>query len=532
VTNATADTDQFPLEEAAATLRELNPDVLLLQQVRDWRMCEQLAQALEPANYKVLICSSFGDVGAATSRRQQVAILSKAKAYFAWWDAWRKGGEAVLPGGLAFAAVQFGEQRVGLFSVQAGSASAIAGDGGQSAARLKAQAASVSQLLEQVSSVGKWVTNQVQVFVVSGTFDAGREDRLVAQETPLGLLEESGFGNAFLPALAGERMAQPRVADNIFTQPAGCATNIRITSTPDFAYQPITCDVELDPSKVAAAKAARVEASLESEPLPSSQTDGVKAEPKPNPSAPTPPPVQPGPPASAAVSQPSTLNPQPLWLAAAALGGIFAVAALAWRLAKRRHTFPPATPALITGWADAGRDFPSSYTVVLGTRSATQLAPADSGASSAPHPLIHIETPGATQTQAEVLRQRALAAEQRADRATAVIRSGLVPLLSYWLKQKLLHKLVTDRSRMLETQHTATLKVAAVEERLTRIEQQIQRQNSTYQERIEALTRELAAAREENRALIRARIAEVKAESEAARARLLAQSEADGDGGL
>jgi hypothetical protein len=145
-------------------------------------------------------------------------------------------------------------------------------------------------------------------------------------------------------------------------------------------------------------------------------------------------------------------------------------------------------------------------------------------ASSAPQPIIHIETPGATQTQAEVLRQRALAAEQRAERATAVIRNGLIPQLSHWLKQKLLRRLIADRAQLLGTQQVATLKVLGVEERLARIEQQIQRQNSAYQERIEALTRELIVAKEENRELIRARIAQVKAEMEAARAKLMAQT--------
>jgi hypothetical protein len=169
--------------------------------------------------------------------------------------------------------------------------------------------------------------------------------------------------------------------------------------------------------------------------------------------------------------------------------------------------------------------------VVVRTRSATELAPADTRASSAPRPIIHIETPGATQTQAEVLQQRALAAEQRAERATAVIRRGLIPHLRHWLKQKVLRKLIADRAQLLGTQQAATLKAVAVEERLARIEQQIQRQNSAYQERIEALTRELIVAKEENRELIRARITQVKAEMAAARARMMAQAEPDDEGG-
>ena len=80
-------------------------------------------------------------------------------------------------------------------------------------------------------------------------------------------------------------------------------------------------------------------------------------------------------------------------------------------------------------------------------------------------------------------------------------------------------------------QQAATLKAVAVEERLAHIEQQIQRKNSVYQGRIEALTRELIVAKDESRELIRARITPVKAEMEAARARMVAQTESGGEGG-
>jgi hypothetical protein len=122
-----------------------------------------------------------------------------------------------------------------------------------------------------------------------------------------------------------------------------------------------------------------------------------------------------------------------------------------------------------------------------------------------------------------------LAAEQRADRATAVIRAGLLPQLNHWLKQTLARKLITDRAQLLKTQEAATLKAIAVEHRLSRIEQQLQHQNQTYEHRIEELTHLLAVAKEENRELIRARIVQVKAEMEAARARLMAQSNAQDD---
>jgi len=491
----TAGTNDTRIPDAAAVLRKLNPDVILLQQVRDWRMCEQLVQALKPADYSICVCSLFREARTGSLSNQQVAILSRARAYFSWSEAWRPQGEAALPGGLAFAALKIREHRVGFYSVKAGTAS-------------------IAQLLEQVGSVRNWVTNQVQVSVIAGTFDTG------AHDTPVRLLEQAGFDDAFLETLGAERVTvagnsgqSGSTTDYIFTQPAGCATNPRILPATVSGHCPVACELELDQAKVVAARAARVET------LPAHEPQRAK----------------PGPLAAAAASPAAVSSARepafnrPLMMAAA-LAGIGALTALVWILAMRSRALPLPAPALRAVGGESAGAIPSSYTVVVGTRSATEPAPADPRAPSPPRPIIHIETPGATQTQAEVLRQRALAAEQRAERATAVIRSGLIPHLSQWLKQKLVRKLITDREQLLGAQQAATLKALRVEERLARIEQQIQRQNSAYQERIEALTRELIVAKEENRELIRARIMQVKAEMEAARARLMVQTESDGEG--
>ena len=495
-------TNEFRLQETAAALKQLGPDVILLQQVRDWKMCAQLAQSLKPADYGVQVCSAFRDARTGALSQQQVAILSRAKAYFSWSEAWRPQGGTALPGGFAFAALQVGNQRVGLFSVQAG---ADARNPGQRAAMAEAQAASVGQLLDQVGSVRNWVANQVQIFVVAATFDPRAVDLSAARDNTLRLLEAADFGNAFFMPPAAERItvagktgSPGATADFILAQPAGCAANARVLPTAVSLHSPVTCDVELDPAKVTAARTSFAEAMRAREALAA------------KPAQPTTP-----------VHQLSAISYQLQW--AAALGGILALAALVWVLARRRQRLAPRAPGLLT----EGEEMLSSYTIVVGTRSATDAASAKTTTPPTPQPIIHIEAPGTTQTQTEALRRRALAAEQRAERANAVIRNGLIPHLRQWLKQKLVRKLIVDRAQLLETQQAAAHKAMAVEERLARIEQQIQRQNAGYQARIEELTRELIVAREENRELIRARIAQVKAEMEAARARLMAQSDSD-----
>ena len=80
-------------------------------------------------------------------------------------------------------------------------------------------------------------------------------------------------------------------------------------------------------------------------------------------------------------------------------------------------------------------------------------------------------------------------------------------------------RLASDRAQLLETQRVAALKMLAVDERLAKVETELQQRYRVYERRIDELLKELAVAKEENRELIRAKIALVKAEMEKERAR-------------
>ena len=47
------------IKEAADVLRPINPDILLLQEVRDYDVCARLGEAIAPGIYHVAICSAF-----------------------------------------------------------------------------------------------------------------------------------------------------------------------------------------------------------------------------------------------------------------------------------------------------------------------------------------------------------------------------------------------------------------------------------------------------------------------------------------
>jgi len=133
-------------------------------------------------------------------------------------------------------------------------------------------------------------------------------------------------------------------------------------------------------------------------------------------------------------------------------------------------------------------------------------------------PYVRIEMEGSTQTQSQTWHPRPDAGSVP-PRMSGAVREGVIANLSRWFKQKAVQRLVSDREQLLATQQAAGLKVLAVDQRLAKIEHQIQQINHEYERRIDDLLHELIVAKEENRELIRAKIALVKAEMEKARLR-------------
>lgn len=523
-TNAAAvNAGDIHISAAAAELKKLNPDVILLQQVVDWAMCDALAQALKPAQYNVVACSAFREARTNALRKQQVAILAKpeARAYFSWTESWRNRGAPTVAGGFAFAAFQVGNQRIGFFSVQAGAPTGLTPSKKRAAAAPEERLTpAIEQVLSQVRAINNWITNRVQACVIGGTFGRTTGQVMALEGAPLQMLESAGFGDAFQGVPAAGRATQRAkagqtgpVADYLFIQPPSCASDPVVQPVAAARHYPVACEVRLDLLKVVALPMAHVESAPPRKAPPAQrQASSARALSQSDESVPVLPP-------------PGVRVPSLLWLAVAVAG--LAILAVVFRLAFRRKRLPaPAEPALLP----AGSEAPSGYTVVLTSQSASESALPGREPARAPRPLIHMEARETTHTQTELWRQRVQAAERRAERADAVIRAGLVPHLRRWLKQKLVRRLISDRTQMLETQEAAACKAQAVEQRLARIEQQIQQQERVYQERLAELTRELLAAKEENCELIRARIDQVKAEMATARARLVAQSHANREG--
>lgn len=500
--NSSNSTYSRSLDEAAAALRELDPDVILLQQVPDWHACSRLAQALEPLEYNILVCSSFPAAGPRPAA--QVAILSKYKGYFAWSDASNDAKGASAESGLVFAAIQAGTQRLGFFSAYFQTSSQEP----------------VRKLLGDIKNFQNWETNQVQTFVIAaapGTFvqNPSRTARHWASA-----FEEAGLIDAT------EDIAQPKQNETAFLDaaaeqcffagPMGFPFQTRMFSVPGFATVPVTCELELDPDRVTAAVQMRA-ARLHERPTRLGVDQGI------------------------------------LWWGAA---GVIGLALLIARFARSR--------ARRKSLASAGTRLPVRGTSPVAALQArpvivvNKLPTVGNPETPAPPPGLRLKhsprlalraapegssidppTPPPELAPPELVRQSGAAAQPVACEpqetlpakppgvVDPAVREGVVRELATWLKHKFVRKLVQDRGELIEAQQLATRMAATLDTRLARIEAQIQVQNQAYLARIEELNRELAAAREENRELIRERIAQVKAEMEAARARVLAEAHLD-----
>ncbi len=120
--------------------------------------------------------------------------------------------------------------------------------------------------------------------------------------------------------------------------------------------------------------------------------------------------------------------------------------------------------------------------------------------------------------EVEAWRERALAAEARAAKATAMLRARLLPHMARWMMSELVQRLVHQRSVARSSQQRAEQEVAELAARLEKLHAPLEERRRAYEQRIQDLEEELAARDRHEHELIQARI-------ESTRRRLLSDRE-------
>jgi endonuclease/exonuclease/phosphatase family metal-dependent hydrolase len=238
------------IREAAEVLRGLDPDIILLQEIRDYDTCTKLAETIRPHTYQVAICSAFKEPFHSGLGRQQVAILAKRPAQAAWAEKWKSMEGIDPPRGFAFAWFRLDGADFGVYSVHLKSNLIIHGDKDVEATKnMKKREVAAHQLVNHMRSVIATAIPRIQSEVVAGDFNTNAEE--FPNDDTLKTLEHAGFQNCMQNVTALQKITHPgghgypdTTFDYVLGQHAQVSTP-RITHTNVSDHYPVTCDINL-----------------------------------------------------------------------------------------------------------------------------------------------------------------------------------------------------------------------------------------------------------------------------------------------
>lgn len=198
------------IKEAADVLRSINPDVVLLQEVRDYDACTRLGEAIAPGIYHVAICSAFREPFQSGLGRQQVAILSKYQAQAAWSERWKSVNRVDPPRGFAFAWFRIGNEDIGVYSVHLKSNLITRGDKeAETAKNIRKREVAITQLLTHIHDVIGTTMPTIKSVLIGGDFNTNHDQAMFAAERTLDFLAGAGYQNGFEGLTLAQRVTHP-----------------------------------------------------------------------------------------------------------------------------------------------------------------------------------------------------------------------------------------------------------------------------------------------------------------------------------
>jgi endonuclease/exonuclease/phosphatase family metal-dependent hydrolase len=208
--DATPEVQAQRIVAAADVLRPINPDIILLQEVRDYDACARLGEAIAPGIYHVAICSAFKEPFQSGLGKQQVAILSKYQAQAAWAETWRSMNGVDPPRGFAFAWFKVGSEEIGVYSVHLKSNLVTYGDREAGTAKnIQKREIAIAQLLTHVHDVVSTTMPSIKGIVIGGDFNTNHDQAMFAAERTLTSLADAGYQNGFEGLAISERVTHP-----------------------------------------------------------------------------------------------------------------------------------------------------------------------------------------------------------------------------------------------------------------------------------------------------------------------------------
>jgi endonuclease/exonuclease/phosphatase family metal-dependent hydrolase len=198
------------IKEAADVLRPINPDIVLLQEVRDYDVCARLGEAIAPGIYDVAICSAFKEPFQRGLGKQQVAILSKYQAQAAWAEPWKSMNGVDPPRGFAFAWFKIGKEDIAVYSLHLKSNLIVHGNReAETGKNIQKREVAITQLLAHIHDVVGTTMPTIKGVVIGGDFNTNHDQAMFSAERTLDFLAHAGYQSGFEELSLSQRVTHP-----------------------------------------------------------------------------------------------------------------------------------------------------------------------------------------------------------------------------------------------------------------------------------------------------------------------------------
>jgi endonuclease/exonuclease/phosphatase family metal-dependent hydrolase len=243
---ATQEKQAQRIKAAADVLKGLNPDIVLLQEVRDYDACNRLGEAIQPGGYSVAICSAF------KGGKQEEAILGKIPAQAAWSESWKSSEGIDPPRGFAFAWFKIGDANIGVYSVHLKSNLVTHGDPvAETAKNIRKREIAVDQLMTHVRDFIGAKIPAINRFIIGGDFNTNHDQAMFAAEKTLETLGTGALRSVFEAIPFEQRITHlgthgfPDATFDYFFGKNVQMGKAMITQSKASDHLPVTCDVTI-----------------------------------------------------------------------------------------------------------------------------------------------------------------------------------------------------------------------------------------------------------------------------------------------
>ena len=184
--------EQKLINAAGEIVKQSEPNILFIQEIRDKESCEKLVSATEIKNLQIAVCSDFKDM-AGISLFQQCAILTTYPVIKAGFEKWHTFGIIDPPRGFVYAVLDIKGELVVCFGLHLKS-NLRKTDQDHQLNILKRELA-IEQLMEFIATSRD--LQKITKIIIAGDFNTTLDDFQYASEKTLRMLLDAGFVDGF-----------------------------------------------------------------------------------------------------------------------------------------------------------------------------------------------------------------------------------------------------------------------------------------------------------------------------------------------